>query len=679
MWNNPPALNQFSCGRPGWPGFLLVGLLVVGRIGVAEAQGSAATSEVRLDSTGDAGVPVSVQLQASTDPAQSWSAQLTRGESVRFRLVPPGSYLLISGSVEHRIDVASGDKLTVEFTRKASQAPESHDMSVRGTHRTEYGTRFDELAIDLLPRSGSVYGLIERSDPLVVSELIEGGGAYIGPQRLGASGASWTQTSFRLGDADVTDPDRTGYAMLYPNLDTLQAVNVTSAGLPPDRYGGGTSIMLVPRMPASTWQRTFEFDASPPAFQSVNPLPAAPSIARLLSGNQASFVLTGPLSERMGLLVAGGIARSTRTERNGPMSLDSRARTLTSHLTYKATPRDDVRLFTQFDGLSTPAAGRAALVNPSFEQKTRSTLLSATWDRTARVGLVWSANLTFARTSSEGALNGTSVLATMERLRDGPVGELVASASGSRRRNSFSWRGDPGPLTFLGRRHVTHFGGGLLWTGVTREAPGTSVIGELVDGTPARAWQYSTDGSPSRASGREMNVWASDAVQVASWMDVELGLRAATTASSRNGEGTGIKWRALSPSISTTLRALPDDRLTLLIGVARYDARLPLSYMSYGDPHGLSGTVHLWNDLNRDQRLQPDEVGVKLSSVVPCCAYGRLNTIPAYLHAPKTREILVALQTRLTDHLVLRLGGTDRRTARSFNQSTPFPRMATSR
>ena len=48
--------------------------------------------------------------------------------------------------------------------------------------------------------------------------------------------------------------------MFYPNLDTLQAVSVTTAGLPPDGYGSGTSVMLVPRMPASTWQRTIEFD-----------------------------------------------------------------------------------------------------------------------------------------------------------------------------------------------------------------------------------------------------------------------------------------------------------------------------------------------------------------------------------------------------------------------------------
>ena len=99
---------------------MLAGLLVGGRIGVAEAQGSAATIEVRLDSTGDA-APVPVQLQSSTDPAQSWSAQLTRGESVRFRLVPPGSYRLMvwhegmSKPREQAVTIGTGEA-TVDVT-----------------------------------------------------------------------------------------------------------------------------------------------------------------------------------------------------------------------------------------------------------------------------------------------------------------------------------------------------------------------------------------------------------------------------------------------------------------------------------------------------------------------------------------------------------------------------------
>ena len=299
--------------------FALVGVLSAGGASVAEAQGAAATIEVRVrrlppGQVRGSDAPVQLRLRDGSVAILVGAAEW--GESVRFRLVPPGRYRLISGTVEQHLDVASGDKLTVNITRAAPPAADVHEMPCDGTHRTAYGTRFDSAALDLLPQSGSVYGLIERSDPLVVTERIEGGGTYLEPQRLGASGASWTQTSFRLGDADVTDPDRTGFAMFYPNLDTLQAVSVTTAGLPPDGYGAGTSVMLVPRMPASTWQRTIQFDGSPPAFQSVNPLPGAPSIARLQSATGASFVVSGPVSDRLGSSLAGGLARSTRVERD---------------------------------------------------------------------------------------------------------------------------------------------------------------------------------------------------------------------------------------------------------------------------------------------------------------------------------------------------------------------------
>ena len=150
----------------------------------------------------------------------------------------------------------------------------------------------------------------------------------------------------------------------------------------------------------------------------------------------------------------------------------------------------------------------------------------------------------------------------------------------------------------------------MLWSGVRRDAPGASLIGELVDGEPARAWQYSTDGAVSRAAGTELALWAADDIPIAQRLDLNLGLRATTTASSRNGQDTGISWHALSPSISATWRAIPEDRLTMVLGVARYAARLPLNYLAYGDPHALSGTVHLWNDANQDRRLQADEVGV---------------------------------------------------------------------
>ncbi len=607
----------------------------------------------------DAAAKIPVQLLSLADPSQAWSAEMVGGESVRFRLVPPGAYRVISGDVEQRVEVASGDEVTIDVGQRA--ASDRRDVRVTARDRTAYGTRFNAAALELLPQSNGVYGLIERSDPLVITERMEGGGTYPEPQRMGASGASWTQTTFKLGDADITDPDRTGYAMLYPNLDMLEAVSVATAGMHPDTYGAGTAVTLVPRMPSSKWMRTVQFDLSPPAFQSVNPLPEAASIARLRSSSGGSFVASGPLTPRLGIQVAGTLNEYARIERERVDTLPSHTQSLSAHLAYKAEQGDDVRLFVQSDRLSFPSIGRAMLVDPVLQQRERSTLLATTWNRATRAGLAWSANLTYGYASSDPALAGAPITGTTERLRDGPAYELASATASSRHRTSLQWRGEPRPVKFLGLRHLPEFGGNVSWTASTRQAPGASIIGELVDGEPARVWEYTTDGGSSSWRGNEFALWATNEIPVMSRVDIDLGIRAASAGASRAGEGGSINWRTLSPSILGTYRALNNGRLTFLAGYARYASRLPLNYLAFGDPHSLTGVVRRWNDINRDQRIQPGESGVVVAAVGPCCANGRPNTIADDLSAPRMTEVRAVLQTRLWDHWVLRLGGSDRR------------------
>jgi hypothetical protein len=358
------------------------------------------------------------------------------------------------------------------------------------------------------------------------------------------------------------------------------------------------------------------------------------------------------------------VSGSARVERDRLAELTSRLHSLSAHLVYKTVGGDDVRIFAQTDRLSTPVTGRAMLVDPGLQHADRSTLISTTWNRATARGLAWSANLTYGRASSDPALAGTAVLGTTERLRDGPAYEMAAASASTRQRTALQWRGEARPIRFLGLRHLTEIGGSAAWTAATRHAPGTSVIGEVVDGEPARVWEYTTDGAPSRWRGTELAAWATDEIHVIPRVDIDLGIRAASSGASRKGEGGSISWRSLSPSILGTYRAISNGWLTFLAGYARYSARLPLNYLAYGDPHSLTGVMRRWNDLNRDQRLQAGESGVAVAAVGPCCANGRLNSIADDLSAPRTTEVRAALQTRLSQHIVLRLGGTDRRTYR---------------
>ena len=651
-----------SCATPLRVCAAVIALAACSFPAAAFAQGSTATVEIRVapDPDRPAGIRVPVQLQSVADPTQSWTTDVEAGDSVRFRLVPPGSYRLLSGNVERRVEVASGDELTITVSSSAPAA-DARDMRVAARDRSAYGTRFSSTMIEMLPQSGGVYGLIERSDPLVVTERMEGGGAYPEPQRLGASGASWTQTTFKIGDADVTDPDRTGYAMLYPNLDALQAFGVATAGIHPDTYGVGTTVTLIPRMPSAKWQRTLQFDISPPAFQSVNPLPEASSIGRLRSASSGTLVASGPITPRLGIQAAGALGESSRLERQREAPLPSRVASFSAHLTYRTTGGDDLRLFAQADRLSFPVAGRAMLVDPGLQERHQSTLISTTWNRATRIGMAWSANLTDALATTDPALAGTDVTGTMERLRDGPPYELAVAGESTRHRTTLQGRGEPRAVNVLGLRNQAEIGVAGSWTASTRRAPGASFIGELVDGHPARVWEYTSDGESSHWRGNELTLWAGDEVAVHPRVDIDLGLRATMANASRGGAGGHITWTALSPSILGTYRAIGDGRLTFLAGYARYASRLPLNYLAWGDPHSLTGVVRRWNDLNHDGLLQRGEGGIVLSAVGPCCALGRPNTIADDLSAPRMKEVRAVLQTRLTDTMVLRLGGTDRR------------------
>jgi hypothetical protein len=627
------------------------------------AQGPTATIGVRF-APRDAAVsaPISLRLESSADASLSWTADLHPGETVHFRLLSPGSYRLVCGTAERVLTAGSGEDVVVEIVGQGPRpAADGTDLRIVDAGRSGYGTRFDGEALQQLPGSGGVFGLIERSDPLVVTERIEGGGAYPEMQRLAASGASWTQTSYRLGDADVTDPAVTGLPMFYPNLDTLEAVSVVTAGLPPDTFGAGTAVTLVPRRPSPAWQRTIQFDSSPEAFQSVNELPGAASLARLQSSAGGSFVVSGPISSRVGILVAGSLVRSTRLERTRVLPLPSRTQSLTTHLTYKAGAKDDFRLFAQADRLAFPVAGRARLVDPGLQQADRYVLLSGTWNRGRTAGLAWSANLTYTHASSEPALAGLEVNGTMERLRDGPPYVLASAAATRRHRTYLGWAGDRGAVRWLGVQHRPRFGVNFSWTGVSRDPAGATTVGELIDGTPSRVWQYTNDGGTSTWGSTELAFWAADQIPLGSRVDIDLGLRASMTSPSRSGSGVGTAWRALSPSINTRWQLLPHGRLTLLAGFSRYDARLPLTYLAFGDPHGLTGSVSAWNDRNRDRLVQTGEIGARIAAIGPCCAGGRPNTIADGLGVPPAREFLTGLETRISDKMVLRFGAMDRR------------------
>ena len=264
-------------------------------------------------------------------------------------------------------------------------------------------------------------------------------------------------------------------------------------------------------------------------FQAVNVLPNAPAIGRLNSFGSGSFLLSGPVTRRLGMLAAGALTRSSRLERDRPDILASRTQSLSTHVVFGATPQDELRVFGQYDRTSFPGSGRSRLVDAGLQQDNRFTVLSSTWDHRPAVGLAWSANITHARATSEPPLAGRQLTATMERLRDGPVYELASAATSRRNRTYLSWRADPGPVRWLRMRHLPQFGVNASSSHVRRNAPGNTQLGELLYGVPARCGGPSSTGAPSEWSSAELALWAASQIALTRRFDLDIGLRAAAT------------------------------------------------------------------------------------------------------------------------------------------------------
>ena len=88
------------------------------------------------------------------------------------------------------------------------------------------------------------------------------------------------------------------------------------------------------------------------------------------------------------------------------------------------------------------------------------------------------------------------------------------------------------------------------------------------------------------------------------------------------GAANGIGWTTVLPRF--TLRWAPRENspLTVTAGYSWYRNRLPLDYLSVGDPNGPTGTVSRWDDRNADLLFAPSEL-TPVAYVGSCCASAR--------------------------------------------------------
>src|SRR5262245_49694751 len=150
-----------------------------------------ALSPVRLRASMSAGSADTIALTRSNSPAlmASMNAKLS-GTMARF-------YLAVA--------------MVVGVSRPIAAQP------TPSQERPPLGSSMTVDALGELPASASLFTLLDTSIPDVITDRVDTGGVSAGQAaRAGAHGSTWTQTLFRLGDADITDPSGSGTPLLSP-------------------------------------------------------------------------------------------------------------------------------------------------------------------------------------------------------------------------------------------------------------------------------------------------------------------------------------------------------------------------------------------------------------------------------------------------------------------------------
>ena len=97
----------------------------------------------------------------------------------------------------------------------------------------EVGSSLTADTIANLPLAENVYSLLETTQSEVISDRFNASGLNVGENsRVGGFLGSWSQTSFRIGDIDMTDPSGSGAPLLFPELIWWDRVTVCDRVMP---------------------------------------------------------------------------------------------------------------------------------------------------------------------------------------------------------------------------------------------------------------------------------------------------------------------------------------------------------------------------------------------------------------------------------------------------------------
>ena len=532
--------------------------------------------------------------------------------------------------------------------------------------RPTLATEIPLEALTNLPASSNLYSILDTIQADVISDRLDTGGLGTAqPSRVGAHGSTWTQTQFRIGDVGITDPTGSGTPLLMPGVLQWERIDVNTGLMPVDVNAPGLAITLTPRRPSESWTRSIEGFFAPPGLQAGRAVTTPPAVERIDAWQDGSLLVSGPLiPNRLGIVLAANIGQGSRFERTDLLSHESSIASGFAHVVFTPNTRDEVRLVALGQRTSYPYAHHIAFAQPSASERDLSAAGQLTWERRVSDGLSWRMFAGGAARQQIPQLLPSTTL-VMDRLREGPVGELLSPGEGMQQLGTIGIHLTPAPFEAFGRHHVPQAGVTASLSHASSAPSFSGRIGELVNGEPARVWDITSTGIKSQWGSTSFAAYAGDQFQLVPHVAADVGLRFDSITGSAEGAPNGVTWHDVFPRGTIRWDITGFLGLSAFAGYGRYGYQLPLGWLAYGDPNAATGAVYRWTgaaSTPNPSTVAPGTVGALIARVGPGTGgHAGFSGIDPALRRPYMDEVTFGLESRPRSRTVMRLTATARR------------------
>ncbi len=583
------------------------------------------------------------------------------------------------------------------FIKAVLQREDSTDMSFSEVIRTDFNqclqqTILDKINLYVLPSAHNVWALMENQDLSATSNRIDVGGLWNNiPAVFSArGGGSWTQTSYFLNGFDMTDPYWTGMPLFFPDYYALGYTQLYNASHPPYILTPGGQFNLITQSEQSTFHGGISAFYTQRSLQDSNITPKleeegifeAHTFDYFLDGN---FHISGPLVKNKLSFFASVTANDLSRDMAefDEMDKSSLLSGLIS-LRYNVAQSSLRVLWTgQKISYASYGANRNIPFSSTSDRKDTYDVFQALWTTWIQNRHFFKIGLNYAyghiQSDLQDDIAGPHGIEIFQRTPSGPA---PFAYKDTRKTLAILLRGDSVFDDLLFGDHRLQYG---LQVQKSQSFSQKNIQENLhlhfYDGDPLEVVKFNTPVAHDEAS-LQFNFYVQDTLTFSSLLSLYFGLNfdfskgwipglgSESPSQETSVEESRVQWFSVSPRLGIIIPLSPSKQSALKLSFARYYFRLPLNYLTYGNPGALGGLVYVWNDRNNDCQFQEDETGKLLRREGPL-----YSSIDPDLKRPYTDEYAIVFNSAFGADWYFALGGFYRGTrnlVKTLNTGVPY-------